>query len=42
MDNSRKLWTILIFMIWHQIYVEKAYNVDYFSQQQKVGQLARG
>ncbi|AOH54421.1 asparagine synthase (glutamine-hydrolyzing) [Peribacillus muralis] len=23
MDNSRKLWTILTFMIWHQIYVEK-------------------
>ncbi|MGE6378175.1 asparagine synthase (glutamine-hydrolyzing) [Peribacillus muralis] len=23
MDNSRKLWTIFTFMIWHQIYVEK-------------------
>jgi len=23
-DNSRKLWTILIFMIWHRIYIEKA------------------
>ncbi|PJN87258.1 asparagine synthase (glutamine-hydrolyzing) [Bacillus sp. mrc49] len=23
MDNSRKLWTILTFMIWHQIYIEK-------------------
>lgn len=40
MDNSRKLWTILIFMIWHQIYMEKAYNFDHLSQQQKVGQVA--
>lgn len=24
-DNSRKLWTVLIFMIWHQVYVEKKY-----------------
>ncbi|MFL0365613.1 asparagine synthase (glutamine-hydrolyzing) [Pseudobacillus sp. 179-B 2D1 NHS] len=31
-DNSRKLWTILIFMINHQIYVEKKY---YFGQQPK-------
>ncbi|GGH75065.1 asparagine synthase (glutamine-hydrolyzing) [Pullulanibacillus pueri] len=23
-DNSRKIWTTLIFMLWHQIYVEKA------------------
>lgn len=28
-DNSRKLWTILVFMIWHQIYIEK---IDHFSQ----------
>jgi asparagine synthase (glutamine-hydrolysing) len=25
-DNSRKLWTILIFMIWHQVYVEGIYD----------------
>ncbi|MGG0411610.1 asparagine synthase-related protein [Peribacillus simplex] len=25
-DNSRKLWTILTFMIWHQIYIEKQYE----------------
>ncbi|QUW22044.1 asparagine synthase (glutamine-hydrolyzing) [Sporosarcina sp. Marseille-Q4063] len=25
-DNSRKLWTILIFMLWHQIYVEGTYE----------------
>lgn len=24
-DNSRKLWTIIIFMIWHQVFVEKKY-----------------
>jgi asparagine synthase (glutamine-hydrolysing) len=25
-DNSRKLWTIFVFMIWHQIYIEGAYD----------------
>ncbi|MET1014367.1 MAG: asparagine synthase (glutamine-hydrolyzing) [Paenisporosarcina sp.] len=29
-DNSRKLWTILTFMIWHQVYVE--YSGDYFGK----------
>ncbi|GAB7386602.1 asparagine synthase (glutamine-hydrolyzing) [Bacillaceae bacterium] len=24
-DYSRKLWTILIFMLWHQIYIERKY-----------------
>ncbi len=24
-DNSRKLWTILTFMLWHQIYIEQIY-----------------
>ena len=27
-DNSRKIWTILIFMVWHQIYVEKIYDFN--------------
>ncbi|MCZ8537862.1 asparagine synthase (glutamine-hydrolyzing) [Paenisporosarcina quisquiliarum] len=27
-DNSRKLWTILIFMVWHQVYVEKIYDFN--------------
>jgi asparagine synthase (glutamine-hydrolysing) len=27
-DNSRKIWTVLVFMIWHQIYVEKVYNFE--------------
>lgn len=25
-DYSRRIWTILIFMLWHQIFVEKKYN----------------
>ncbi|MEK4381600.1 asparagine synthase (glutamine-hydrolyzing) [Aeribacillus sp. FSL K6-2848] len=25
-DHSRKIWTVLIFMIWHQVYVEKKYD----------------
>lgn len=27
-DNSRKIWTVLMFMVWHQIYVEKKYSFD--------------
>jgi len=29
-DNSRKLWTILIFMVWHQVYVEGVYDFQCF------------
>jgi asparagine synthase (glutamine-hydrolysing) len=25
-DNSRKIWTVLTFMVWHQVYVEKKYS----------------
>lgn len=25
-DNSRKLWTILIFMIWHEVFIENQYE----------------
>jgi len=25
-DNSRKIWTVLMFMVWHQVYVEKVYD----------------
>ncbi|MBD8068579.1 asparagine synthase (glutamine-hydrolyzing) [Bacillus sp. PS06] len=25
-DHSRKIWTVLIFMIWHQVYIEKVYD----------------
>ncbi|WP_042221246.1 asparagine synthase (glutamine-hydrolyzing) [Oceanobacillus manasiensis] len=31
-DYSRKLWTILMFMQWHQIYVEQEYDVSPFNQ----------
>lgn len=27
-DNSRKLWTIFMFMMWHQVYVEKSVEVE--------------
>lgn len=26
-DNSRKVWTVLIFMLWHQVYVEQSIRV---------------
>ncbi|WP_085522898.1 asparagine synthase (glutamine-hydrolyzing) [Tuberibacillus sp. Marseille-P3662] len=29
-DNSRKLWTILVFMLWHQMYVEKTIDTRAF------------
>ncbi|WP_050182598.1 asparagine synthase (glutamine-hydrolyzing) [Domibacillus robiginosus] len=25
-DNSRKLWTVIIFMLWYKIYIEKEYD----------------
>ncbi|MEH7013650.1 asparagine synthase (glutamine-hydrolyzing) [Neobacillus niacini] len=25
-DNSRKIWTVLMFMVWHQVYVEGKYS----------------
>ena len=31
-DNSRKIWTVLIFMIWHQVYVEGKYS--FFGQKE--------
>lgn len=30
-DNSRKLWTILVFMVWHQVYVENLYDFNHIS-----------
>lgn len=35
-DHSRKLWTILIFMVWHQIYIENA-NIEEFDKVFKQG-----
>lgn len=26
-DNSRKIWAVLMFMLWHQIYIEKSIDV---------------
>lgn len=37
-DNSRKLWTIFTFMIWHQIFIEKIYEFEY--QQHPMQQFA--
>lgn len=31
-DNSRKVWTILVFMIWHQIYRENVYDFNRFAR----------
>lgn len=39
-DNSRKLWTILVFMIWHQIYIEGTYDFTYlYEDPYKKGQV---
>ncbi|MCP8617805.1 asparagine synthase (glutamine-hydrolyzing) [Salirhabdus salicampi] len=27
-DYSRKLWTVLMFMLWHQIFVERAHDIE--------------
>jgi asparagine synthase (glutamine-hydrolysing) len=32
-DNSRKIWTVLMFMVWHQVFVEKVYS---FQPEEKV------
>lgn len=31
-DYSRKIWTVLIFMLWHQIHVEKKYDLAVLSK----------
>ncbi|WP_462411250.1 asparagine synthase (glutamine-hydrolyzing) [Neobacillus sp. Marseille-QA0830] len=33
-DNSRKIWTVLMFMVWHQVYVEGVYSFQ--SENEKV------
>ncbi len=40
-DNSRKIWTVLMFMVWHQIYVEKKYSFDQEASQ-PLSQAVRG
>jgi asparagine synthase (glutamine-hydrolysing) len=32
-DYSRKIWTVLAFMVWHQIYVEKKYDFSYANEE---------
>lgn len=34
-DNSRKLWTVFAFLIWHQVYVEKKYDFSYLYKKDK-------
>jgi len=36
-DHSRKIWTVLAFMIWHQVYVENKFD---FSTEYKKGERA--
>lgn len=33
-DHSRKIWTVLVFLIWHQVYVEKKYDFSYLKDKQ--------
>jgi asparagine synthase (glutamine-hydrolysing) len=35
-DNSRKIWTVLMFMMWHDVYVEKKYSFQKEYEAQKV------
>ncbi|MBL4951893.1 asparagine synthase (glutamine-hydrolyzing) [Neobacillus sp. OS1-32] len=35
-DNSRKIWTVLMFMVWHQVYVEKVYSFQNDYKTEKV------
>ncbi|WP_058306882.1 asparagine synthase (glutamine-hydrolyzing) [Gracilibacillus massiliensis] len=34
-DNSRKLWTVLMFMLWHQIYVEDKFDITELQAEDK-------
>ncbi|MGX9292150.1 asparagine synthase (glutamine-hydrolyzing) [Bacillus sp. A015] len=34
-DHSRKIWTVLIFMIWHSIYVERSIDPEQLNHQPK-------
>ncbi|MDL4842574.1 asparagine synthase (glutamine-hydrolyzing) [Aquibacillus rhizosphaerae] len=34
-DYSRKIWTVLMFMLWHQIYVEKKFSFDELRNEDK-------
>ncbi|WP_018934085.1 asparagine synthase (glutamine-hydrolyzing) [Gracilibacillus lacisalsi] len=34
-DNSRKLWTVFMFMLWHQIYIEKKFAISELQEEDK-------
>ncbi|WP_199425586.1 asparagine synthase (glutamine-hydrolyzing) [Thermaerobacillus caldiproteolyticus] len=34
-DHSRKIWTVLAFMVWHQVYVEKKYDFSHLYKKDK-------
>ena len=34
-DHARKIWTILVFMIWHQIFIENKFNFIQVNKQDK-------
>ncbi|MFC0523950.1 asparagine synthase (glutamine-hydrolyzing) [Pontibacillus salicampi] len=34
-DYSRKIWTVLMFMLWHQIYVERKYSFSELMEEDK-------
>ncbi|PGM57159.1 asparagine synthase (glutamine-hydrolyzing) [Bacillus cereus] len=38
-DHSRKIWTVLAFMVWHQIYIEHKYDTNLFSEECRVYNL---
>ncbi|WP_272514269.1 asparagine synthase (glutamine-hydrolyzing) [Bacillus cereus] len=38
-DHSRKIWTVLTFMVWHQIYIEHTYDTNLFSEDSRVYNL---
>ncbi|WP_141433743.1 asparagine synthase (glutamine-hydrolyzing) [Bacillus sp. 03113] len=41
-DNSRKIWTVLMFMVWHSVYIEKKYSFEKEYLAQKEGQTVKG
>ena len=35
-DNSRKIWTVLVFMIWHSVYIEENYSFQHQAEKSPV------
>lgn len=38
-DHSRKIWVVLAFMIWHQVYMEKKYDFTNIYRKDKLSLL---